>query len=104
MLATLMVQKFQPRSASNKAVACESLRVRVGIHAGEPVAEHNDLFGLAVQMAFCLCSKAEAGGILVSRLVRELSGHDASRFVALGERHTKGFPARTPVFRFEWRN
>ena len=30
--------------------------------------------------------------------------YDASRFVALGERHTKGFPARTPVFRFEWRN
>ncbi len=84
--------------------ASESLRVRIGIHAGEPVAEHNDLFGLTVQMAFRLCSEAEAGGILVSGLARELSGQDASRFVALGERRLKGFPAKTPVFRFEWRN
>ena len=79
-----------------------SLQKPASAHAGEPVAEHNDPFGLTVQMAFRLCSEAEAGGILVSGLVRELSGHDASRFVALGERHTKGFPARTPVFRFEW--
>ena len=86
------------------AEALESLRVRIGIHAGEPVAEHNDLFGATVQMAFRLCGEAEAGGILVSRLVRELSGQDASRFVALGERRLKGFPAGTPVFRFEWRN
>jgi class 3 adenylate cyclase len=84
--------------------ASESLRVRIGIHAGEPVAEHNDLFGLTVQMAFRLCSEAEAGGILVSGLARELSGQHASRFVALGERRLKGFPAKTPVFRFEWRN
>ena len=82
--------------------ACESLRVRIGIHAGEPVAEHNDLFGLAVQMAFRLCSEAEADGILVSGLVRELSGKDESLFVALGERRLRGFPGGTPVFRFAW--
>ena len=32
-------------------------------------------------MAFRLCAEAEAGGILVSGLVHELSGQDASRFV-----------------------
>jgi hypothetical protein len=42
-------------------------------------------------MAFRLCAEAEAGGILVSGLVHELSGQDASRFVALGERRLKGF-------------
>ena len=77
---------------------------RIGIHAGEPVAEHNDLFGTTVQMAFRLCSEAEAAGIVVSGLVRELSGEDTSRFVELGERRFKGFSARIPVFRFEWRN
>ncbi len=86
------------------AGASESLRVRIGIHAGEPVAEHNDLFGATVQMAFRLCSEAEADGILVSGLVRELSGQNTARFIALGERRLKGFPAGTPVFRFEWRN
>ena len=54
--------------------ATESLRVRIGIHAGEPVADHNDLFGATVQMAFRLCSEAEGDVILVSELVRELSG------------------------------
>ena len=95
---------IQQRFYGYNTEACESLQVRVGIHAGEPVAEHNDLFGAAVQMAFRLCSEAEAGGILVSGLVRELSGQNASHFVALGERRLKGFSARTPVFRFEWRN
>ena len=95
---------IQQRFERYNTEACESLRVRIGIHAGEPVAEHNDLFGLTVQMAFRLCSEAEAGGILVSGLVRELSGQDASRFVALGERRLKGFPARMPVFRFEWQS
>jgi class 3 adenylate cyclase len=95
---------IQQRFHDYNADASESLRVRIGIHAGEPVAEHNDLFGATVQMTFRLCSEAEAGGILVSGLVRELSSQDGARFVALGERQLKGFPATTPVFRFEWRN
>jgi class 3 adenylate cyclase len=102
--AVLAAADIQQRFDGYNNEASESLRVRIGIHAGEPVAEHNDLFGATVQMAFRLCSEAEAGGILVSGLVRELSGQDASRFVALGERRLKGFSAGTPVFRFEWRN
>jgi class 3 adenylate cyclase len=77
--------------------------VRIGIHAGEPVADHNDLFGTTVQLAHRLCSEAEADGVIISGLVRELSDEDKGRFVALGERRLKGFTERTPVFRFEWR-
>jgi class 3 adenylate cyclase len=95
---------IQTRLYDFNAEANERLRVRIGIHAGEPVAERNDLFGATVQMAFRLCSEAEADGILVSGLVRQLSRQDASRFVALGERRLKGFSATTPVFRFKWRN
>ena len=94
---------IQQRFDGYNTEASESLRVRIGIHAGEPVAEHNDLFGATFQMAFRLCSEAEAGGgILVSELVRELSSQNASCFAALGERRLKGFSASTPVFR--WRN
>ena len=50
-----------------------------------------------------LCSEAEADGVIVSGLVRELSDEDKTRFVALGERRLKGFTERTAVFRFEWR-
>jgi class 3 adenylate cyclase len=95
---------IQQRFHRYNAEASESLCIRIGIHAGEPVAEHNDLFGATVQMAFRLCSEAEAEGILVSGLVRQLSGHDAFRFIALGERRLKGFAVGTMVFRFEWQN
>lgn len=83
--------------------ATESLSVRIGIHAGEPVQDHNDLFGATVQMAARLCSEAEAAGIVVSGLVRELCNLDPARFVSLGERCLKGFAGRVSVFRFEWR-
>jgi class 3 adenylate cyclase len=48
-------------SAYNRDAA-ESLSVRIGIHAGEPVADHDDLFGATVQLASRLCSEAEADG------------------------------------------
>jgi class 3 adenylate cyclase len=94
---------IQRRFAAYNAEASESLSVRIGIHAGEPVEDHNDLFGATVQLASRLCSEAEVNGVVVSGLVRELSDEDAARFVALGERRLKGFAEATPVFRFEWR-
>ena len=36
---------IQRRFAAYNADATESLSVRIGIHAGEPVEDHNDLFG-----------------------------------------------------------
>ena len=95
---------IQRRFAAYNAEASESLSVRIGIHAGEPVEDHNDLFGATVQLAFRLCSEAEATGIVVSGLVRELCEEDTARFVALGERRLKGFAEKVPVFRFEWRD
>ena len=95
---------IQRRFAGYNAEALESLSVRIGIHAGEPVQEHNDLFGATVQLAFRLCSEAEASGIVVSGLVRELCDEDTSRFIALGKRRLKGFADETAVFRFEWRD
>ena len=79
---------LQPYNAD----ASESLSVRIGIHAGEPVEDHSDLFGATVQLASRLCSEAEANGIVVSGFVRELCD---DRFVALrGARRaaTEGLP------------
>jgi class 3 adenylate cyclase len=81
----------------------ESLSVRIGIHAGEPVADHNDLFGATVHLACRLCAEAEGDGIVVSGLVRELCELDKASFVGLGERFLKGFAAQVPVFRLKWR-
>jgi class 3 adenylate cyclase len=51
----------------------DGIRVRIGLNAGEPVAEEQDLFGSSVQLAARVCAKAEAGQILVSNVVRELA-------------------------------
>ena len=95
---------IQRRFVAYNADASETLSVRIGIDAGEPVEDHNDLFGATVQLASRLCSEAGAAGIVVSGFVRELSQEEnAARFVALGERRFKGFAAPVQVFRFEWR-
>ena len=57
---------IQRRFAAYNADASETLSVRIGIDAGEPVEDHNDLFGSTVQLAARLCSEAEANGIIVS--------------------------------------
>jgi class 3 adenylate cyclase len=96
---------IQRRFAAYNIDASETLSVRIGIDAGEPVEDHNDLFGATVQLASRLCGEAEANGIVVSASVRELSQEeDGSRFVALGERRFKGFADKAQVFRYEWRD
>ena len=93
---------IQRRFAAFNADAWETLSVRIGVHAGEPVQDGDDLFGATVHLAARLCSEAGANEIVVSDFVRELCEDDPSGFVALGERRLKGFPGKIPVFRFDW--
>lgn len=62
-----------------------ALRVRVGVSAGEPVVEGDDLFGATVQLAARLCEHAEPATVLVSGAVRDL---------AAGMGFTSGRPVR----------
>jgi class 3 adenylate cyclase len=80
----------------------EKLRVRIGLDAGEPVADHNDLFGATVQMAARLCQSAEPDTIVVSGAV---TGSLPGRFslVDLGSRNVKGFGRPVEAFAVSWR-
>ena len=69
----------------------ESIQVRIGISAGEPVTDKGDLFGTAVQLAARLCASADPGGILVSHAVRELCAGKALEFDAVRELELRGF-------------
>jgi class 3 adenylate cyclase len=89
---------IQRRFCEYNLEASEDLRIRIGIDVGEPVSDQKDLFGATVQLAFRLCSEAEADGILVSEAVRGLCGQELTRFVGLGERHLKGFPKTIRLF------
>jgi class 3 adenylate cyclase len=50
----------------------ESLAIRIGIAAGEPITESGDLFGAAVQLAARLCARSQPGTILASPAVYDL--------------------------------
>jgi class 3 adenylate cyclase len=73
------------------------LKVRVGAAAGEPVEQHNDLFGVTVQLAARLCAHARPEQILVSNAIAELCIGKGLLFEDLGEVVLKGFgyPVRT---------
>jgi class 3 adenylate cyclase len=68
-----------------------SLKVRVGAAAGEPVEQHNDLFGSTVQLASRLCAHAQPEQILVSNAIAELCLGKGLQFEDLGEVTLKGF-------------
>ena len=48
------------------------LAVKIGINAGEPIAEEDDLYGTAVQIAARATDQAAAGEIVCTNVVREL--------------------------------
>lgn len=73
--------------------------VRIGISAGEPVSQHEDLFGAVVNLASRICGHAQPGQILVSSAVRELSVGKPIVFEDRGPIALKGFD--DPVRLFE---
>ena len=78
--------------------AAVPIDVRIGIAAGEPIDDNEDLFGASVQLAARLCSAASRGETVVSVAVRELCIGKAFQFKDLGVLELKGFPAPTPAF------
>jgi class 3 adenylate cyclase len=71
--------------------------VRIGISAGEPVEQHEDLFGSSVQLAARLCAQAEPGQILVSNVVADLCMGKNLKFCDAGECELKGFQQPIPT-------
>ncbi len=79
-----------------------AMRVRIGMSAGEPVAQDGDLFGAAVQLAARLCARAAPGGVLVSGVVRDLSIGKGFVFADPREEALKGFPAPVTLCELVW--
>jgi class 3 adenylate cyclase len=80
----------------------EKLRVRIGLDAGEPVSDSNDLFGATVQRAARLCQIAEPDAIVVSSTIRDLLP-ERFEFVELGGHTLKGFANQVQAFEVHWR-
>jgi class 3 adenylate cyclase len=86
-------------AAHNATAPAIPVHLRIGINAGEPIQEEDDLFGTTVQLAARVCAKAEPEQVLCSNVVRELSQGKGRRFASLGEHDLKGF--RDPVALYE---
>ncbi|MEC4688679.1 MAG: adenylate/guanylate cyclase domain-containing protein, partial [Nitrospirota bacterium] len=79
------------------------VRVRVGLNAGEPVAEDDDLFGTAVQLAARACAHAEPGQIVIPDGVRHLVAGKDFLFADLGDSTLKGFEDPVRLYELSWR-
>jgi class 3 adenylate cyclase/pimeloyl-ACP methyl ester carboxylesterase len=86
----------------------EPIKVRVGLNAGEPIAEDDpdgrgDLFGTAVNEAARITATAKGGEILVSDVVRQLAKGKDFLFADRGEASLKGFDEPVRLYEVRWR-
>jgi class 3 adenylate cyclase/pimeloyl-ACP methyl ester carboxylesterase len=93
---------LQRAFAAHNESAQEPIRVRIGLNAGEPVAEEEDLFGTAVQLAARICAHAEPGQILASNVVRELAAGKVFLFSDQGEVTLRGFEDPVRLYEVGW--
>ncbi len=78
------------------------VRVRVGLNAGEPIAEADDLFGTAVNLAARIAGQARGGEILASDVVRQLAAGKGFLFAERGETALRGFEDPVRVYEVGW--
>jgi predicted ATPase/class 3 adenylate cyclase len=79
-----------------------SLRVRMGLHTGEPLTTSDDYVGLDVHRAARICAAGHGGQILLSQAVRSLAASDLPPSVSLrdlGARRLKDL--REPEYLFQ---
>jgi class 3 adenylate cyclase len=93
---------MQRAFAEHNESAEEPILVRVGLNAGEPIAEDEDLFGTAVNLAARIAAEAEAGTILASDVVRQLVAGKDFLFADRGEASLKGFDDPVRLYEVRW--
>ena len=86
--AIAIQQAFMAYNESNPETP---MYVRIGLSAGEPVEDENDLFGTAVNLAARTCAHAEPGRILATQVVHDQYPGERYLFSDIGEITPKGF-------------
>jgi class 3 adenylate cyclase len=78
------------------------IRLHIGVNAGEPIAEDDDLFGSSVILAARAASKATGGQVLVTNVVRELVAGKGFVFADAGEFEMRGFEDPVRLYELRW--
>jgi class 3 adenylate cyclase len=102
--AIAMQRAFAERNES----ANEPILVRVGLNAGEPIAEddpdgRSDLYGTAVNLAARITAQGKGGEILASEAVRQIVAGKKFTFADRGETALRGFEDRVHIYQVGWR-
>lgn len=92
-------RRIQETMAERNVARDFPVHVRVGLNAGEPVAEGSDLFGTTVNMAARICAAAEPGTVCVSQAIKELAQGKGLKWLDLGPHELKGFVQPMNLFR-----
>jgi class 3 adenylate cyclase len=80
------------------------VRVRIGLHTGEPAVHEEGYLGLDVVRAARICTAAPGGHVLLSETTRSLLGSSLPEGVSvypLGERHLKGIEEPERIYELE---
>lgn len=92
----------QAFAAYNEANPEMPMYLRIGLSAGEPVEEGNDLFGTTVNLAARTCAHAQPGQILVTRVGHDQFQGESSLFSDVGEVTPKGFDQPVHMYEVKW--
>ena len=99
---TAAVQIQRKIATLNAQPKARPWNVRIGLNAGEPIREEDDLFGATVQLASRACAAAAQGQILITSVVRALCSGKKFEIIPHGKITLKGFSE--PVDLFEVRS
>ena len=103
LAAALAIQR---QAAAKTWPEQRAMRLRMGLHSGEPTLAEDGYVGLAVHTAARVCSAAHGGQILISTATRRLM--EAGELIAagiaireLGRYQLQGLPAAETLFQVE---
>ncbi len=88
--------------ARNRSTPEPPLHLKIGINAGEPIVEDDDLFGATVQLAARVVDAAQSEQILVSEIVRGICAGKNLRFANRGPFMLDGFKDHIALHEVIW--
>lgn len=94
---------MQRSLARHSETTAQPIRVRIGLHTGEPIRQGDDFFGTDVVLAARIAGEAVGNEILVSGMVSEMVA--ASREFILAERPSvslNGLPGEYKIYAASW--
>ena len=85
--------------AITEAMAPLGIQVRAGLHTGEVERTKSDILGIAVHLAARIMDTATAGGVVVSRTVKDLVAGSGIEFDDAGAHCLKGLEEKWQLFK-----